>query len=28
MYDDCLCNGCLHELKNRYAVFREKFILT
>jgi hypothetical protein len=27
MYDDCLCKECLHELKNRYIMFRDKFIL-
>jgi hypothetical protein len=24
-YNDCLCNGCLLELKQRYVLFREKY---
>ncbi len=24
-YNDCLCAGCLQELKNRYTFFREKY---
>jgi hypothetical protein len=27
MYDDCLCLECLRELKSRYILFREKFLL-
>ncbi|MBG9376268.1 cysteine-rich CWC family protein [Panacibacter sp. DH6] len=25
-YNDCLCTGCLHALKNRYVFFKEKFL--
>jgi hypothetical protein len=25
-YRDCLCAGCLINLKNRYSVFQEKFL--
>jgi len=25
-YDDCLCKNCLLELKNRYLVFKEKYL--
>jgi Cysteine-rich CWC len=25
-YADCLCIGCLKELKNRYVVFSERFL--
>jgi len=25
-YHDCLCAGCLKELKNRYIMFKEKFL--
>jgi len=25
-YDDCLCRNCLLELKNRYLVFKEKYL--
>ncbi|MGC4100341.1 cysteine-rich CWC family protein [Ferruginibacter sp.] len=24
-YNDCLCNNCLLELKNKYILFREKY---
>jgi hypothetical protein len=27
MYDVCLCAECLHELKSRYILFKEKFLL-
>ena len=27
MYDECLCKNCLQELKNRYIIFKEKFLL-
>ena len=27
MYDDCLCKQCLIELKSRYVMFKEKFLL-
>jgi cysteine-rich CWC protein len=27
MYDDCLCTECLTELRNRYVLFKEKFLL-
>jgi len=26
-YSDCLCRNCLLELKNRYTMFKEKFLL-
>ncbi|MFL9481503.1 cysteine-rich CWC family protein [Chitinophagaceae bacterium LWZ2-11] len=26
-YNDCLCNKCLIELKNKYVLFKEKFFL-
>ncbi|WP_153796396.1 cysteine-rich CWC family protein [Foetidibacter luteolus] len=25
-YSDCLCAACLHELKNKSVLFREKFL--
>ncbi|TMI92105.1 MAG: hypothetical protein E6H06_15070 [Bacteroidetes bacterium] len=25
-YNDCLCRKCLLELKNRYMIFKEKFL--
>jgi hypothetical protein len=25
-YNDCLCIHCLHELKNKYIFFKEKFL--
>jgi hypothetical protein len=25
-YNSCLCAACLNELKNKYVVFKEKFL--
>ncbi len=25
-YNDCLCADCLKDLKNKYVLFREKFL--
>lgn len=25
-YNDCLCITCLHQLKNKYIFFKEKFL--